>query len=390
MSDRATRLHASADIGVFYVTGGGVSFLDEMLGTAGASRSVLEARVPYAASALSDLCGGEPAQACSADTARAMAMAAFERARSLAPDQPRTFGFGCTASLATDRPKRGAHRAYVAIQTQDHTHSAKIEFTKGANDRAGEESILRNFCWQQLAIALAVDLGEHLYESVPGQSAHDAFSAHAEDGWRELILGATDAYAQLPGALSEPHLGELLLPGSFNPLHQGHLDMMAQAETMTGLPGAFELSVENVDKPLLDYHQIQQRISQFNRPVWLTRLPTFVEKARRFPGTTFIVGIDTIVRVAAPRYYELIDSRGRQLGGAERNRDEALEELSALACRFIVFGREHNDRFSTLDDVELPAVLRALCVKVDEEAFRRDISSTELRAQETSDVSDLR
>lgn len=390
MSDRATRLHASTETGVFYVTGGGVSFLDEMLGTAGASRSVLEARVPYAADALADLCGGRPAQACSADTARAMAMAAFERARSLAPDQSKTFGFGCTASLATDRPKRGEHRAYVAIQTRDHTHSAKIEFTKGASNRLGEEAILRDFCWQQLAIALAVDLGEHLYESLPGRSTHDAFSAHAEDGWRELILGSTDAHAQLPSAESEPHLGELLLPGSFNPLHQGHLDMMAKAEAMTGLAGAFELSVENVDKPLLDYHQIQQRISQFSRPVWLTRLPTFVEKARRFRGTTFVVGIDTIVRVAAPRYYQISDSRGRQLGNAERNRDEALEELADLECRFIVFGREHNDRFSTLDDVDLPASLRTLCTTVDEADFRRDISSTQLRASEPDDSDDLR
>ncbi|MCR9276455.1 MAG: hypothetical protein NXH85_00680 [Pseudomonadaceae bacterium] len=390
MSDRATRLHASPDIGVFYVTGGGVSFLDEMLGTAGASRSVLEARVPYAADALSELCGGRPAQSCSADTARAMAMAAFERARSLTPDQSRTFGFGCTASLATDRPKRGEHRAYIAVQTENHTHSAKIEFTKGASDRAGEEFILRNFCWQQLAIALAVDLGEHLYESLPGQSDHDAFSAPAQDAWRELILGSTDAHAQMPSSESEPHLGELLLPGSFNPLHQGHLDMMAQAEAITGLDGAFELSVENVDKPLLDYHQIQQRISQFNRPVWLTRLPTFVEKARRFPGTTFVVGIDTIVRVAAPRYYQVRDGRGRQLGNAERNRDEALAELAALACRFIVFGREHNGRFSTLDDVGLPAMLHGLCIEVDEDSFRRDISSTQLRAIDNGGDDDLR
>lgn len=390
MSERAIRLHASAHIGVFYVTGGGISFLDEMLGTAGASRSVLEARVPYATDALSELCGGQPTQACSADTARAMAMAAFERARSLAPGESATFGFGCTASLATDRPKRGEHRAYVAIQTEGHTYSAKVEFTKGSSDRASEEAILRNFCWQQLAIALAVDLGEHLYESVPGESFHDAFSAQAEDGWRELILGTTDAHEHAADDSAEPHFGELLLPGSFNPLHQGHLDMMAHAEAATGLPGAFELSIENVDKPLLDYHQIQQRISQFNRPAWLTRLPTFVEKARRFPGTTFIVGIDTIVRVAAPRYYQISDSRGRPMGNAERNRDEALEELASLGCRFIVFGRQQDSAFITLGDVELPPTLTAICISIDEATFRRDVSSTELRAGEPRDADDLR
>ena len=37
MSGRAQRLHDTPWQGVFYLTGGGISLLDEMLGTAGAS-----------------------------------------------------------------------------------------------------------------------------------------------------------------------------------------------------------------------------------------------------------------------------------------------------------------------------------------------------------------
>ena len=105
MSERARLFHANPWRGVFYVTGGGSDFIAEMLTTAGASRSVLEMTVPYANSALTELLGRTPEQACSAATARTMAMAAFQRARTLSDDKqgPALFGLACTASLATDR-----------------------------------------------------------------------------------------------------------------------------------------------------------------------------------------------------------------------------------------------------------------------------------------------
>ena len=59
MSDRAHRLHSSKWTGVFYITGGGSAFLSEILQEPGASKTVLEALVPYAENALSDLLGGE-------------------------------------------------------------------------------------------------------------------------------------------------------------------------------------------------------------------------------------------------------------------------------------------------------------------------------------------
>jgi hypothetical protein len=79
---------------------------------------VLEAVVPYSLAALVDWIGGKPDQACSEATARAMAMAAFMRVRELAPDADveKLIGVGCTASLATDRPKRGERRIHVAVQ----------------------------------------------------------------------------------------------------------------------------------------------------------------------------------------------------------------------------------------------------------------------------------
>lgn len=132
----------------------------------------------------------------------------------------------------------------------------------------------------------------------------------------------------------------------------------------------FELSVANVDKPELADDVLAKRLGQFmDRSIWITRAATFAEKAALFPGVTFLVGADTIRRVGEARYYAADE-------GARR---EAVGKLVAHNCRFLVFGRVLDGQFRTLDDLQLPDDLRALCQCVQEDAFRRDLSSTELR-----------
>jgi len=363
VSTRAGRLHGSDWQGVFYVTGGGSGFLAELLQQPGASRTVLEAQVPYAAAALEDLLGRVPEQACSAATARALAMAAFQRARRLsdagaeggttAPAE-RLFGLGATASLATDRVKRGAYRAHIALQTIDATYAAELALE---GDRASEEAQLEAMLWHAMAMTLGLTL------DAPAEPAIDLTHTLAEPPWRELVLGSIAAHP------TAPHDAGLLFPGAFNPLHRGHERMLTLAEQRTGLPGAFELSLANVDKPSLDYTEVAERLKQFDRPVWLTRLPTFREKARQFAGATFVVGVDTLLRILDPHYYG--DSRGA--------RDEALAELAGLGTRFVVFGRHVGNGFLVLSDLALPDILAERCIEISAEEFNEPISSTQLR-----------
>ena len=193
------------------------------------------------------------------------------------------------------------------------------------------------------------------------------------EAWDALVSGGIDAVrvGTAPPRTSAASGPGCLLPGSFNPVHEGHRRMLATAAARLGTGAAFELAIVNPDKPPLSPADSARRLARFsgNEAVWLTRAPTFTEKAQIFPGATFAVGVDTIVRIADPRYY----SGPEGLAAA----------ISLLGeCRFLVFGRRTGTGFDTLKTVDLPEPLLALCVGVDEAQFRADISSTELRQTE--------
>jgi len=150
--------------------------------------------------------------------------------------------------------------------------------------------------------------------------------------------------------------------------------MAAHAEGRLGNPVAWELSVANVDKPPLDFIATNSRVEalqaeQDGRFIAVTHAPTFVEKADLFPGATFVVGADTMLRIAEPRYY----------GGDIARRDDAIAKIARSGCRFLVFGRAVDGHFLSLVRLELPPELRQLCDDVPASEFREDVSSTALR-----------
>ena len=172
-----------------------------------------------------------------------------------------------------------------------------------------------------------------------------------------------------------------LLAGSFNPVHAGHFALAAAASRALGCPVAFELSLANVDKPDLDAAEVTRRLAQFVgvAPVWLTARPTFTQKAALFPGTAFVLGHDTALRLIDPKYY----------GGSAGDRDQALADLLAAGTRFVVGGRlDLFGRFCVWDGAGCPPGLAGLFVALTEADFRADVSSTALRAAGGTRVAD--
>jgi hypothetical protein len=390
IADLARGIHSTdSPKAAVFVAGGGTEVFPMLLTRGGGSSTLLSGRIPYDRADFVALLGYDPGTLVDARAARGLAMAAFRHALTLRGHlQPEeVFGVGATSKLSRGEGEREGrlHEIHAALQTASRTVVRSVSLPPDL-DRPGQERI------NALVLLNLVALGKGLDASIPleagGRTLHPGAtveqSAGLEDFGREdlrdVLVGRRrwaafdlDRDRIEPISTDAPHL---LLPGSFRPLHEGHLAMAEAAARMTGIPCDFEISLFHPDKPPLDYVAIRSRLGGFRgrtARVYLTDAPTYLEKARVFPGCTFVLGHDTAVRILEPHYY-----------GGVAARDAALDELEGLGTRLLVFGRvDSSGRFQDFSPAEfehpVAGFLERVARPVPEHAFRMDLSSTEVR-----------
>ena len=126
------------------ITGAGTSAIAALFSVAGASRTVIDAQVPYSRTALDEYVGTQAQQHVSPDEAKTMAIKAFKRSEQLSDlgSRPnRLIGLSCTAAIVTDRNRRGENRVHVAWHDGNGGATYSLVMNKGERDRAGEEAV---------------------------------------------------------------------------------------------------------------------------------------------------------------------------------------------------------------------------------------------------------
>lgn len=342
---------------VLAIAGAGTRALAALQGTPGCSRVLVEAFVPYGPFALDRFMGQPLASHAHPDAARAMAWSAWRKA--IASGITDAVGVSCCAALATDRERKGADRAHFGWcdGLTCRTWTMPLDRSLG---RPGQEETASGALLALLAGPDEPGLPPEDPREAPGPLA-------------EVLAGQRPwARVEADGAVRTGPAPDLVVSGSFNPLHAGHVGLARAAEHLTGRRAAYEVTAANADKPAMATGELLRRIRQFHGvgPLVVTRLGTFSAKADSLAGAVFVVGHDTATRILEERFYPV------EAGGLAG----ALEHLRERRCSFLVAGRATEDgAFHSLDERSLPEKARGLFKPIPEEVFRLDLSSSDIR-----------
>lgn len=346
-------------------TGAGAGAQHQLWKTPGASAYLMGASFPYATSELAHFVGYRPERCVQPEVVVDMAMAAYVRARLalLESGRPgRPVGVACTAAVATKRARRGADHAQIAVVCDTGVYGQ--EFVPKAASRGDQGKEIDDAILEMADVAVVDDPTGFVREC----GLVECTPLAREQLLKRPFFSPVDRLSLADYASHRPD--DVLFPGSFNPLHEGHLGLAGVASAAHSRNTTFCVNTNQPAKPpTLTLTDLLDRVAQVKHGapgfgILLTQgAGLFVEKARQLPKRRFIIGVDTLDRMLDPIWGPV---------------EPIMLELSELGATFLVFGRKVGDTFRRLSDVTLPTCPIPRFVEL---PGRWDVSSTALRAE---------
>uniref|UniRef100_A0A2N9F4G3 Cytidyltransferase-like domain-containing protein n=1 Tax=Fagus sylvatica TaxID=28930 RepID=A0A2N9F4G3_FAGSY len=246
MSDARIRavveaIHSSPTQAVLFLSGGASQVIGWLLSVPGASNTVLETVIP--------------SKFCSEDTAEDMALLAYNRALKLSSPGSPVLGVGFTGSLASARPKIGDHSSTGTSSSHKNGMDSftcqqgqltgfvvsTVTLSKGLRTREQEDKVSSHLLLKAIANACRVPatFDSGLTESEVSDECEKQFD---EDQELEQLINGQICFKIYPFAIdTDMSTAErkIILSGSFNPLHDGHLKLLEVAARSAELNKAF-------------------------------------------------------------------------------------------------------------------------------------------------------